>query len=262
VVLGQEGIHLEQGAQVLSGNTGANTASLGPYLAEGSEVVVGVGARIQDPASFVMGDSVYLKQNSQTYDVYYNELAGIGSVLGQHFTPLQLPLVSSFPELPSFEAGTEDFDLPQGESLLLDPGSYGLLKARMGSTVTFTGGVYDFSEWDVGENVRLHFQAPTEIRIAGKLAVDQGSYLGPDPASTGLDARDILVYVTGINGASGNLGGTPKAVKFGIATNIHANVYAPNGTIWLRQNGQFTGSFLAKWVLIGIGASVELESGW
>jgi len=128
--------------------------------------------------------------------------------------------------------------------------------------VTFTGGVYDFSEWDVSENVRLNFLAPSEIRIAGKLSVDQGSYLGPDPSSTGLNARDIVIYVNGINGSTGNLGGTPKAAKFGISTEIHANVYAPNGTLWLRQNGTFTGAFLAKWVDLGIGATASLLSQW
>ncbi len=152
--------------------------------------------------------------------------------------------------------------MAQNGSLSLDPGAYGLLKARLGSTVTFTGGVYEFSEWDVGENVRLHFQAPSEIRIAGRLSVDQGSYLGPIPASTGLAARDIVIFVNGINGSTGNLGGTPKAAKFGISTEIHANVYAPNGTLWLRQNGTFTRAFLGKWVDLGIGATASLESQW
>jgi hypothetical protein len=135
-------------------------------------------------------------------------------------------------------------------------------KAGKGSTVTFTGGVYDFSEWDVAENVHLNFQAPSEIRIAGRLSVEQGSYLGPDPSSSSLDARDIVIYVNGINGSTGNLGGTPKAAKLGISTTIHANVDAPNGTLWLRQNGVLTGAFLAKWVDLGIGASASLLSQW
>ena len=62
------------------------------------------------------------------------------------------------------------------------------MKARPGSTVTFTGGIYNFSEWDVRENVQLHFQTPSEIRAASKHSVDQGSYLGPAPGSSGPDA--------------------------------------------------------------------------
>jgi RHS repeat-associated protein len=262
VLLGKEGLWVEQNASVLSGDVGANVSSPGPYLAEGSEVTIGIGASMQDPASRVMGDSLYLKDNSEVYDVYYNELDGLGTVLGEHHTPVQLPLVSAFPDVPSFTPGTQDFDVPQDGSLTLDPGSYGLLRARNGSTVTFTGGNYDFSEWDVGENVQLLFQAPSEIRISGKLAVEQGSYLGPEPGSSELDARDIVIYVTGINGGTGGLGATPKAAKFGIATTVQANVYVPNGTLWLRQNGQFTGAFLGKWVILGIGATAEHLSQW
>lgn len=203
VLLGSEGLYVKRNGSVLSGDVGANVSSPGPYLAEGSEVTIGIGATMQDPVSRVMGDSLYLKDNSEVYDVYYNELDGLGTVLGQHHTPVQPPLVSAFPEVPAFTPGTQDFDVPQDGSLTLDPGSYGLLRARNGSTVTFCGGTYDFSEWDVGENVQLLFQGPGEIRISGKLAVEQGSYLGPEPGSSGLDARDIVIYVTGINGGSG-----------------------------------------------------------
>jgi len=262
VLLGSEGVWVEQNGVVVDGDVGANISSPGPYLAKGSEVTIGIGATILDPGSRVLGDSVYIKNGGQIYDVYYNELDGLGEVLGQQFTPLDLPLVGAFPDLPVFSPGAQSFDVPQNGSLTLDPGAYGLLKARMGSAVTFTGGVYEFAEWDVGENVVLYFQAPSEIRIAGRLAVDQGSYLGPAPDSTGLDARDIVIYVSGVNGNSGNLGGTPKAAKFGIATEIHANVYAPNGTLWLRQNGRFTGAFLARWVDLGIGAEVTHLSQW
>jgi YD repeat-containing protein len=105
-------------------------------------------------------------------------------------------------------------------------------------------------------------KAPSKVRIAGKLAAEQGYFLGPEPGEAGLDARDIVIYVTGINGGTGGLGATPKAAKFGIATTVQANVYVPNGTLWLRQNGQFTGAFLGKWVNLGIGATAEHLSQW
>ena len=260
VVLGAEGVYLKQNATVVSGDVGANLASDGPYLAEGSEATVGIGVDFLDPDSRVLGDSVYLKDNAAVYDVYYNELDGLGDVLGEGHTPVALPLVAAFPDLPAFNPGTEDFDVPQGGALTLEPGSYGLLKARLNSTVTFTGGVYEFAEWDVGESVDLVFQAPSEIRIVGKLAVDQNSTMLPsDPE---MDATDIVIYVNGINGGTGNLGATPKAAKFGIGTIVQANVYVPNGTLWLRQNGQFTGAFLGKWVTLGIGATATHLSQW
>ncbi len=66
-------------------------------------------------------------------------------MLGQHFTPVQLPLVTALPEAPGFSPGTLDFDVPQGGAQTIDEGSYGLLKARKNSVITFTGGTYDFS---------------------------------------------------------------------------------------------------------------------
>ena len=262
VLLGKEGVYLKQNATVVSGDVGADVASDGPYLASGSEVTIGIGATMQDPASRVLGDSLKLKDNAQVYDVYYNELSGLGDVLGQHFTPLDLPLVSAFPDVPVFSAGTLDFDVPRGGTQTIDAGSYGLLKARKNSVITFTGGTYDFSEWDVGLTVDLFFEAPSEVRIVGRLAVDQNSTLGPAPGVTGMDARDIVIYVNGINGGTGNIGATPKAAKFGLSTEVQANVYVPNGTLWLRQNGQFTGGFVGKWVVLGRGATAALLSDW
>ncbi len=85
---------------------GANVASAGPYLADGAETTIGIGASLLDPASRVLGDSVYLRDSSTVYDVYYNELTGLGTVLGQEHTPLDLPLVSAFPDVPAFSPGT------------------------------------------------------------------------------------------------------------------------------------------------------------
>src|SRR3990172_2264786 len=128
VLLGKEGAWVEQNGQVLSGDVGANVASAGPYLADEAEVAIGIGADVLDPASRVLGDSVYLRDNASVYDVYYNELTGLGTVLGQEHTPLDLPLVSAFPDVPAFSPGTQNFDIPQNGSLSLDAGAYGLLK--------------------------------------------------------------------------------------------------------------------------------------
>lgn len=261
VVLGQEGVHLEQGAVVVSGDVAANVASSGPFLAEGSEVTIGIGVDVLNPTSRVLGDTVTVRLGAQIYDVYYNELEGLGQVLGQQFTPLTLPVVSAFPTVPSFTPGTQNVNVPLGGSLTLDAGSYGLLKASAGATITFGGGVYNFQEWDLGLNTSVYFAAPTEIRIAGRLRVEQGSYVGP-VAGTSLDATDIVIYVMGQNGSSGLLGGTPKAAHFGINSTVIANVYVPNGTLWIRQGSTARGAFLGRWVDIGIGVQVTLESGF
>ncbi|NOH11144.1 MAG: hypothetical protein HND51_05800 [Chloroflexi bacterium] len=262
VLLGAEGVYLKQNASVHSGNIGANVASGGPYLAGSEETTVGQGVDILNANSVVLGDSVKIKQGGQAYDVHYNELTNNGTILGTEYTPLSLPLVSSFPSLPPFNPGTEDIIVASGETHTIDAGSYALLDANQNAMLIFSGGVYEFDEWDVGLSVDVHFQAASEIRIAGKLAVDQNSYVGPDPAVSGLGATDIVFYINGQNGNNGNLGATPKAAKFGIGGTVIANVYVPNGTLWLRQNSSNTGAFLAKWVVLGIGAEATLDSGW
>ena len=78
--------------------------------------------------------------------------------------------------------------------------------------------------------------------------------------SSGIDASDIIFYVAGINGNTGNLGATLKAAKVSLTNTVDANVYVPNGTLWLRQNAKATGAFLAKDVLVGIGVEVTLDS--
>jgi hypothetical protein len=262
VVLGQEGIWLKQGASVTSGDIGANIDSEGPYLSDGVEVAIGYGVLFSDSSSRLMGDSIKLKDNAQVYDVYYNELSGLGDVLGEHHTPVDLPLVDAFPDVPSFAPGTEDVDVPKNGTRTLEPGSYGALDVRNGSTITLTGGVYDFAEWNIGDNVNLYFGAPTEIRIADKLATGQGCYIGPAPQASGLGAKDVIIYVMGENGSTGKLGGTPKAAKLGIGNTVYANIYVPNGTLRIREQSAATGSFLGRWIVIGYNVTVTLDSGW
>jgi hypothetical protein len=53
----------------------------------------------------------------------------------------------------------------QGQTLTLAAGNYARLIARQGATITFTGGIYIFSEWQIGENTKLYFTAPTIITV-------------------------------------------------------------------------------------------------
>jgi large repetitive protein len=262
ILLGQEGVWLKQNSIVVNGDVGANIASPGPFLASGVETTVGIGVEFLSLASKIMGDSVKVKQNAQVYDVHTNEISGNGDILGQVITPLALPIVPAFPPIPSITPGTQDFDIPQHGTLTLNAGHYGLLKVRKGSTINLTGGEYHFAEWDVGTDVTMNIEAPVDIRIEGKLMVDQNSTLLPSPAATNLTASDIVITVTGINGNTGNVGATTKAAKFGLGTTLRANVYVPNGTLWLRQNSTNTGAFIAKWMILGISATATFEGGF
>jgi len=261
VVLGQEGIWIKEDSDIVSGDVGANISTNGPYLTDQSEVTIGTHVRFLNPESRVLGDTIYLKQGSQTYDVYYNEIRGQGLVLGNHYTPLDLPLVFQMPTVPEAAPGTQNFDLKKNAALTLDAGNYGKLETKKNATITFTGGVYHFTEWLLGDNVTVYFTAPTEIRIAGKLDIGSDAYLGP-VADSDVTAHDIFIYVLGENGKNGKMGATPKAAKFGTKNTLFAIVYAPNGTLWIRERSTITGAFFGKWVMIGENVTLTLDSGW
>ncbi len=263
VMLAQEGLELDQGASVVSGDVGARTQSSGPYLGNGMEVSVGLQVEMLDPASYLLGDSIFIRRGATVHNPSFNELDNNGTALGTSVTPLDLALIPELPALPAITPGTQNLVVGQNKRMTLDAGSYGDLVVRTRAKVTFTGGIYHFQSWDVGQQVELHFLAQTEIRIAGRLSVDQRSYIGPylDPtAAPSLTAKDIVIYVAGRNGASGALGADPKAAVFGQLTTLRANVVVPNGTLLLRQRTQATGAFFGRWLQAGPQVRLILES--
>ena len=262
VVLGEEGVELKQNSQVLSGYVGANQASDGPYLAGSEEVTLGNNVKFQSPDSWLLGDSLNLKNNVNVYDVFTNNpINGKGHVLGEVHTNVSLPLGPAFPEVPAFTPGSQDLAVNNNDSLTLDAGSYGSLDVGNNATVILTGGIYAFSEWSIGNNVHILIQAPVDIWIAGRLDSGPNGSLSSDPASA-LTAKDIHLIVTGQNGDDGSLAATPVAVEFNNNYTITASVYAPNGTLEIKNNGNATGAFIGKWVTIGNNATFALDSGW
>jgi hypothetical protein len=85
--------------------------------------------------------------------------------------------------------------------------------------------------------------------------------IGPGSGSAAT-AASIVFYVAGINGTTGTLAATPKAVEVGSDNVVSANVYAPNGTLWLKDHAQATGSFLGRDVNVGLSVQVSLMSAW
>jgi hypothetical protein len=194
------------------------------------------------------------------FDIFYKELdAASNATYGQLIAPLELPLVTNLPSLPEVNPGSTDYTLAQGESLTLPAGAYGEIKLKKNSVLTLTGGVYHLANLDVGDNSQVLVTAPTEVRVANRLQPGQGAVIGPAPDS-GLDATDLVLFVAGINGSTGKLGATPKAAAVGYNNVVTATIYAPNGTLWLKQGTQATGAFIGQDVKIGYNVQVWLES--
>jgi outer membrane protein assembly factor BamB len=250
VVLGELGVFLKQGAQVDSGDIATNFVSPGPFLAEGAETTIGLGVSLLDPESKVYGDSVFLKNNSVVYDVFYNDISGSGTIFGQQHTPFEFPIISTLPSVPSFTVGTQDVDVVSGNSQVLAEGAYGDLNMGPNAILILSGGVYNFRSWDINHDAKIYVQTTTEIRIEEKMDTDERVEIVPATGSV-IGASDIKIYVIGINGSNGNIGATPKAAKFGQNNILRANVYVPNGTLLVRANSVMEGAFLGKWVIAG-----------
>ena len=95
---------------------------------------------------------------------------------------------------------------------------------------------------------------PSEVRIIESLVTKRFSTLAPSPG-TNLNAGDIQFFVEGTDV------GTQRAVDFGHTHTVKGHFYAPNGTIGLKRQSTFTGIFVAKDIMIGHDAVVELDPG-
>lgn len=250
---------LEQNSSTLSGDIGVNVAGSAPFLNSEVELAIGIGTSIA-PGYSVKANQIKVKQGATVAgDVYYNTLDNNGTISGSLHTPLSLPLVATLPEFKNASPGTQDITVPQNGSQALQPGNYRDITVKKNGVLTFTGGVYHLNSFNGGDNAQILFQGASEVRVAGKFDTDQGTYLGPQDTTT-LSASQIVFYVAGINGSTGNLGATPKAAQIGIANTVKANFYVPNGTLWIRQNSQATGAFIGKDVDVGRGVTIWLKS--
>ncbi|MCP5003613.1 MAG: PASTA domain-containing protein, partial [Planctomycetes bacterium] len=260
-VFATNSVWLYQGSDVNSGNIGVKDSSPGPWLDSQSEVTVGTNVYVADGVS-IYGDSIKVKAGASAFDVYYNELTNNGTIRGNEYTPLDLPLDITMPAFPTPTPGTEDHDIPQGGSLTLDPGSYGEIMVRKNATLTLTGGTYHFENLDLGDlNAKVLFQTPTDLIINNRLGPGQSAVIGPEDGS-GISAKDIRIYVNGINGGTGNLGATPKAAQIGYTNTLQANIYAPNGTVLIKQGTVAEGAYIGKDVKIGKNVQVTLNNGF
>ncbi|MCP5004063.1 MAG: hypothetical protein GY941_08995, partial [Planctomycetes bacterium] len=258
-VFATNSVWLYQGSDVNSGDIGVADATPGPWLDSQSEVTVGTNVSVADGVS-IYGDSIKVKTGASVFDVSYNDLTNNGTIMGSEQTPLLLPLDTTLPALPAPAPGTEDHDIPLGGSLTLDSGSYGEIMVRKNATLTLTGGAYHFENLDLGDlNAKVLFQTATDLIINNRMGPGKSAVIGPEDGS-GISAKDIRIYVNGINGSSGNLGATPKAAQIGETNTLQANIYAPNGTLLIKQGTVAEGAFIGRDVKIGQNVQVTLNS--
>jgi hypothetical protein len=257
-VLATNSVWLRSSADVLSGDVIVNQAGAGPFL-DGAEL--SLAGTVTTPAGWdVEADSLTVAAGTVVgSDISYNQLTNSGTINGLQRSPLTLPVFSALPAFLTATPGTTNISVGTNGTRTLAPGSYLDLVVGRKGTVTFTGGVYHFRSITVDREARLLFSAASEVRVQQKLSTKTLTIVGP-AAGASIDASSILFYVAGINGTTGALTATPKAVEIGTSNTVSINLYAPNGTIWLQDSTLATGAFLGKDIDVGLNAQVTLDS--
>lgn len=260
-VLATNSAWLQTGSDVLSGDVVVDQAGAGPFLNGGVELSIAGSATT--PAGFdVAADSLLVAAGATVAgDAHYNGLSGTGPISGDQVTPLALPVFAGLPAFQTASPAGASVNVANNGTRTLAPGSHLDLVVGRRGTVTFTGGVYHFRSITVDREARLLFSAASEVRVQQKLSTKQSTVLQP-AADAAIDASGIVLHVGGVNGTTGGLAATPKAVEIGTDNVVRANVYAPNGTLWLGDRTQATGAFVGRDVQVGVDAQVTLDSAW
>lgn len=277
VVLGREQAWLREGSQVSTGDVGAASAMAAPRGRRDRdddgerdntvEVRLGENVKMLQAGSRVVGDTVWMRNRSQVFDVLYNELENRrGTILGAQTHPVTLPYVG-LPAALTVDAGTQSVTVARNATLTLAPGRYGRVQVREKGTLILTGGRYDFVSLDVDQSATVLFRSATDLRIKTELDTDNKSKLIVDQSVVGLSAANVLITVLGGDndcrhdghGSDGDDAGQTVA-HIGEGNTITANIYAPNGTLWIRAKTVATGAFIGARVRVGERVTLTLDS--
>lgn len=249
VVYAEESVYFKQGSKVNSGSVAVNLRD------SSTEALVGINVEFVEGTKLI-ADSIKTKKGSSLWDVEYNDIVlGENSVInGVITTPATLP-VSDYPDFPTITPGTTDVTVLRGDYAEIYPGQYNEIQVKKNGVLVLHEGLYEVNRFNIGEQTEILCLGPTEIRVNTRMNIDKGSYFGPHTSSTTASASNLHFYVAGVDTSI-------KACKIGLSTIFYGNVYAPNGTVYIRQNAVATGAFFGKHAIIGYYVEINLENGF
>ncbi len=259
VVWAENSVWLKQGSDVISGHVITNSSSPGPVLAANSELTVGVNSTTASGYQ-LFGEDLKVKQGAIIdSDVFSNRITGSGTVNGFVDSLASLPVIANMPDFKHGIPGGADITVEKNDSLMLPAGNYNNVLVKANSKLTLFGGTYSFNNIDVRQGAELLFDAASEVLVADKFNSNSASTIGPSENAS-IDASSLVFYIEGENGTTGDLSDNPKAAKIGVNSDVDANFYVPNGTLWIKQGSAARGAFLAKDVIMGVDVQVSLDS--
>ncbi|MDP8234101.1 MAG: hypothetical protein P9M06_04810 [Candidatus Saelkia tenebricola] len=235
-------------------NLVVNNGSVGTW-AEGGILTVGDNAYF---ANNIIGDTINLGNNTTIEEnVYYDSDFTYGHSLihnGDEITPSNTPLID-LPDFPEFAAGTQDITVANNSSYTLAPGDYNDITLGNSSTLYLSGGTYNINKITGNNLCEIIYQGVSEVRVKGK--IEFGNTLIIEPHSLPLDADDCVFYIEGEDYS-------PTEDVFYAYNNpiIHCNIYAPNSSVQIKNNGNYKGAIIARTVTSenNVATSIELKS--
>ncbi len=258
-MLGTNSVYLQTGSDVLSGDVMVNQSGTGPFL--NGSVELSVAGTVTTAAGYdVAGNRINLASGAVVNgDAFYNTLTGTGSINGGQTSSVALPIFSSPAGVPDRHAGDHQRHGRQQRH----PDPRGRQLPRPGGGPEGHRHLHRRHLPLPLDPDRPRGQADLQRRLSGpgptKLSTGILTTIGPATGAS-FDASSLIFYIGGANGTTGGLAETPKAVEIGTDNVLKANVYAPNGTLWLKDRTQATGAFIAKDMLMGPDAQVTLDS--
>jgi hypothetical protein len=260
-VLATNSVWIQTGADVLSGDVVVNQAGAGPFL-NGAQL--SLAGTVTTPSGWDLdADSISIAAGTAVAsDVFFNQLTNAGTITGQQISPLTLPVFSTLPAFLTATPNTTDVSVANNGTRTLAPGTYRDLIIGRKATVTFTGGTYHFHSIRTSDiQAKLLFSAASTVRVQQTFKTLGTTTIGPASGAS-VTASGIVFYIGGINGTGGGISETPKAVEIGTDNVLTANIYAPNGTLWIADRTQARGSFFGRDVLVGPDVQVTLQPAW
>jgi hypothetical protein len=257
-------MHIKTGSEVHSGFVGVQ--DFGAPLFQSGNVELAINPQVTTGDSVIISaPRVKVQSHSHIQStLVYSSLVSTGSgvtiglpiEVGTDYWPL-----TGVPEFQAGTPGSQDITVRNNRTEEIMLGAYNDISVRTNGTLIFTGGTYHLGNLDIGTRGKVIFRAPSVLLIKNRFAQSNSGYFGPGD-QTGIDASNIQVFVEGINGNNGRINVEPKAAQVGVDTEYRANLYAPNGTIFLREKSDVTGSFIGKDIIVGTHADVHLKSAW
>jgi hypothetical protein len=256
-VYAQNSATLRDRAAVTGGDVGVQLVGTGPFLETGYPLSLISDSKV-DATRTVSAGKVLLTNRAKVGDLQATTIVNQG---GSYTRQLAFP--TAMPALPPtapVTAGTAPLTVAMNTTSTASPGAYATVSVGYRGILRLRGGVYQVAALQLDNEARIEALAPVQIRIAGRVAALDRTWIG---AATGvtLAAGDIRIEVSGKNGTTGALTATPIAASFGNDTTLKGVLLAPNGLLRTGQRAIFTGAYIARDIYVDIDSKVTFQAG-